>query len=488
MSGGAERWAAWRRVVRYECVMVWRDPAIWVAAILLVLLTAAGWSTARHWIASQDGLTRTLLDEQTIRLRDLQQRMDREREKRSAEGQPLSPVMFGSRHATTIGHYMGQRWLVQPMLPTGPLAIGEADLQPLGYMASVDRWQGQQQQQFSSPLWQRFVRFDVFFVVGYLFPLALIVVCAGTLSAEREDRTLSLRLTQGSRPWTIACGRVALRGGLLTLIVGITVAAIVWGSVGLGADVVTRVLLWEAGLIAYALFWMAAIVWVDSRAGSVASNLLICTGVWIVLLFIMPGLVSTAATARHPIESRADFERARRDAYDDTWSGRNAEIMDAFYASHPEIPRDRDPRGSLERYAIFQMRALELMRETLLPLEAGFDAQARQHREFAHALRFCSPLLLLHDLATTAAGTSMARVEDFRQQRDRFLGLWDRFYVTRIYTREPIEQLRDTPVFVYREPPLRDRASALLASGAGLLLPAAALVGLALTAFRRFPT
>lgn len=487
MSGTPTRRSGRARVAAFECLMVWRDPSVWLTLTVLLAMIATGWVAARHWIASQERLTRTLLDEQAIRLRDLQERMDRERETQLKKGVPPAPVLFGSRHATSIGHYSGQRWMVQPMLPTAPLALGEADLQPLGYLASVDRWQGQQQGQFSSPLWQRFVRFDVYFVVGYLLPLALIVLCAGVLSTEREHRTLSLRLTQGSRPWATGLGRVALRGGLLALIIGVSVPIMIWWSGGIVDGTIARLLLWEVELAAYVLFWLSVIAWVDSRGHSIAANLLICTGLWIVLLFIAPGLVSMAAGAAYPIQSRADFERVRRDAYQDTWSERNDEILDAFYAAHPEIPRDRDAPGGLERYAIFQMRTLEMMRETLLPLEASLDETARRHRQLAHRLRFASPLLLLHDLSTTAAGTGMARVEDFWRQRDRFAAEWDAFYVTRIYTREPIEDLRVTPAFVYREPPLAGRAATLSSSMAGLLLPAGVLSVWALAGFRRFP-
>lgn len=487
MSGTPTYRSGRARVAAYECLMVWRDPAVWVTLAVLLAMTATGWSAARYWMASQERLTSTLLDEQAIRLRDMQERMDRERETQTKKGAPLTPVLFGSRHATSIGHYSGQRWMVQPMLPTAPLALGEVDLQPLGYLASVDRWQGQQQGQFSSPQWQRFVRFDVYFVVGYLLPLALIVLCAGALSTEREHRTLSLRLTQGSRPWATGLGRVALRGGLLTLLIAVSVPAMVWWGDGIVNGTIVRLLLWEGGLVAYVLFWLSIIAWVDSRGHSIAANLLICAGLWIVLLFIAPGLVSMAAGAAYPVQSRADFERARREAYQETWSHPNDAVLDAFYAAHPEIPPDRDAKGGLERYAIFQMRTLEMMRETLLPLEAALDETARRNRDLAHRLRFASPLLLLHDLSTTAAGTDMARVEDFWQQRDRFSKEWDAFYITRIYTREPIEDLGAAPAFVYREPPVAARAAALLTSFAGLLLPGLALGTLAIGGFKRFP-
>ncbi len=173
-------------------------------------------------------------------------------------------------------------------------------------------------------------------------------------------------------------------------------------------------------------------------------------------------------------------------AYQDTW-GRltNDEVLKAFYESRPDISPDRDERGGLERYGIYQMRLLEIMRETLLPLEAQFDRQASAYRQLVSDLRFASPLLLLHDLSTSAAGTSAARLEDFLQQRDAFLTEWDAFYIDRIYERVPIEDLSRTPIFTYREPPLAVGNSATIASLAGLCVPALMLAWVARRRYRR---
>lgn len=127
------------------------------------------------------------------------------------------------------------------------------------------------------------------------------------------------------------------------------------------------------------------------------------------------------------------------------------------------------------------MRTLEIMREELLPLEAAHDAQAARRRALMGTLRFVSPLLLLHDVSTTAAGTDAGRVDAFRRQCARFFETWDEFYVTRIYSREPIEDLAQTPSFTFEEPSMP--LSRLGRSGLGLLVP---MVVLLLAAWRGF--
>jgi ABC-2 type transport system permease protein len=473
-----------RVLVRAEWRLLHRDRSVWITMAAMVIALTAGWLNASGWTQLHQSRIDVLLSEQDTRLRDLQARMDKEREGLLAKGLPLSPVLFQSRHATQIGHYSGQRWMVQPLLPTTPLAIGETDLQPLGHMASVDRWQGQARAEPTSALWQRFPRFDVFFVVAYLLPLALIVTCAGVIAAERDAGTLRLRAAQGGRLPPLAVSRVATRCALLS---GAAITVVGIGLVSTGGLAVAswpHLAIWSLAVLAYAAFWGALLLWIDSWGQSTGVNLLVSAAAWLVLLFVAPGLVRVAADWTRPVESRALFEQARREAYQDTWGTlTNKEVLDAFYKAHPDIPPSRDEVGGLERYGIYQMRLLEIMRETLLPLEEVADVRAAAYRRFVAGARFGSPLMLLLDLSTTAAGTDSGRLENFLAQRDAFLEEWDRFYVTRIYTREPIEDLNATPVFIYRETTLGGRALGIAASFAGLCLPAG-LFGLA--AVRRY--
>lgn len=125
--------------------------------------------------------------------------------------------------------------------------------------------------------------------------------------------------------------------------------------------------------------------------------------------------------------------------------------MKAFYAARPEIPPERDPPGSNERYGIYQMRLLEIMRERLLPLEATFDRRAADYRGFIEDARFGSPLLLFHDLSTSAAGTHTARLEDFPSADPGVLRC-----VGCVFRGAHLSRARgphSTPTFKFSEPP-----------------------------------
>lgn len=211
--------------------------------------------------------------------------------------------------------------MVQPLLPTAPLALGETDLQPIGYMASVDRWDGQKRAEPSSPLWQRLPRFDVFFVVAYLLPLAIFVTCSGVVAAEREAGTLALRVALGGSTVDLGFGRVLLRAGLLTALSVVAVLASVAASGGFVSSSWPYLAVWTAGCVAYAVFWVSIVLWFDSWRRSTGVNLLACASCWLLLLFVAPGAVRIIADWTRPVSSRASFEQERREAYAADTSG-----------------------------------------------------------------------------------------------------------------------------------------------------------------------
>ena len=126
-------------------------------------------------------------------------------------------------------------------------------------------------------------------------------------------------------------GRALLRGALIAGLVVTTVVGLQVASSGaMETTGMVRLVIWSTGVVTYLGFWLALIVWVDSRAQGVAVNLLTCTGLWVVLVFVVPAAVTVVADVVHPIASRAEFERARRHAYQEAWSLSNDEVLKAF--------------------------------------------------------------------------------------------------------------------------------------------------------------
>jgi ABC-2 type transport system permease protein len=201
--------------------------------------------------------------------------------------------------------------MVQPLLPTTPLALGEVDLQPIGYLASVDRWQGQARAEPSSPLWQRLPRFDVFFVIAYLLPLAIFVTCAGAIASERESGTLPLCRAQGATVAALGFGRVALRAGLLLTLTLAVVASCAVMDGRVTAASLPYLAIWMAGCVAYAAVWVALVLWVDSWRQSTGVNLLVCAGAWLLLLLVAPARFGSRRTGRVPAAPVGFESRAR---------------------------------------------------------------------------------------------------------------------------------------------------------------------------------
>ena len=123
------------------------------------------------------------------------------------------------------------------MLPPGPLAplaIGQSDLLPYYFKVSTDARENiVAATELENPQRLLVGRFDLAFVLIYLYPLLILGITYNMLSAEKEQGTLALALSQPVSLSTLVTGKVTLRALLL---VGIVVVFSAVALAAAGAD------------------------------------------------------------------------------------------------------------------------------------------------------------------------------------------------------------------------------------------------------------
>lgn len=161
-------------------------------------------------------------------------------------------------------------------------------------------------------------------------------------------------------------------------------------------------------------------------------------------------------------------------------------IMTAFYREHPHIAPARDPRGSNERFMIYQMRAVLLLDERVRDIEERYTRQRQAQRRFLAAARFVSPALLMQHALEEVAGTGVGRRAHFDAQLDAFFSEWRAFFIPRIYNRVPVVEHTATPRFSYVE---EQMSHVIAQSVPDMLIIGAAtlLLGLSARRTRRVP-
>ena len=203
--------------------------------------------------------------------------------------------------------------------PLAGLAVGQSDLLPYYFKVTTDsRETVTAATEIENPHRLLAGRFDLAFVITYLYPLLILALAYSLLSGEREQGTLALALSQPVALSTLAAIKVGVRSALLLAL--LTVLALV-GLVVTGADLTEpsaalRFMLWIAGVGVYGAFWFATAVFVGSLGRGSATNAMTLAGLWLGLVLIVPASLNLGAAVLYPVPSRVEMVQAVREASD----------------------------------------------------------------------------------------------------------------------------------------------------------------------------
>ena len=170
-----------------------------------------------------------------------------------------------------------------------PLAIGQSDLLPV-LLPDHDRRQETvlAAAELENPQRLLVGRFDLAFVLIYLYPLLILALTYNVLSARTEQGTLVLALSQPVSLRTIVLGKLTLRFGIFLLVIsGLAGFAAVVAGIDLGATgVTTRLLLWVTAVVAYGLVWFALATLVASFGRPSSTNAMALAAIWLAFVIL----------------------------------------------------------------------------------------------------------------------------------------------------------------------------------------------------------
>ncbi len=375
-----------------------------------------------------------------------------------------------------------------PIEPLAALAIGQSDLLP--GLTSVSLWSAShtllRNYEIENPQHLLDGRFDLAFVVIWLLPLFILAATHDIVSGGREDGTLPLALSQPVRPRTLILARLLTR---VVLVLGATLALSLLGAFAAGlpvtAGVVAGLALWCTLVGAYGLYWCALGLALASWAPSSAATAVRLVVAWLVLVVLLPATLNVLVASVYPSPSRLAFIQATRAAANAAQERATSQLTH-FYADHPELI----PAGSDPDLGDFMTRFLTIAADVesqVGPLQDEYEGRLQRQQAWLQRWRLLSPATLLHEALTDLAGTDTARLRRFQLQARTFLAAWHAFFTPRIFARRPLSASdhASLPRFTFLEEPPAARQARTALALAGLLLPAAALAGLAVHALGR---
>ncbi len=437
-----------RTVALHEWRLLKADRTL--AAVILLMAALVGYSlyNGSSWVKFQQETLAAAEAEQVERIQKLRTDLeDFEAGRREPKG------FQDPRSAASIGGATAAPYLAMPPAPLASLAIGQSDLYPYYFKLNLRSKQAiLANDEIENPTNLLAGRFDLAFVLIYLFPLLILALGYNLLSGEREQGTLPLAMSQPITLAQIVSGKILTRGGLLLgLAAGFTLVGAISTGVDLSAPTAWfRLGLWLGVLILYAAFWFGLAVLVNTYSTTSATNALTLAGCWLALVMVLPSVANLAATSLYPVPSRVEMVQAMRTAGKDAQT-RGSELLSRYMEDHPELaPGGAQPQADFASISYAVQAEVDKQVQPILDL---FEAQVDRQQQFVDRFRFFSPAILAQSAMNDLAGTSLGRYQHFSRQVETFFDDWRAYFLPKVFqkTRLQSAQLSEFPGFLFRE-------------------------------------
>jgi ABC-2 type transport system permease protein len=479
MSG--PRMSIWR-MLRHEWRMLTSDATLaMIAVVFLAAIAYGAWNGVR-WVRFQTDAIAAATQEERTRFAQHEAaiaRLTRENAKVPAFADPRNPASAGGR--------FGARYAVLPPLPVAPLAIGQSDLLPYYVKTTTDAKETVTSgTELENP--QRLLsgRLDLAFVLIYLYPLLILAISYNLLSAEHEQGTLALVLSQPVSLQRLMVAKVAVRFlVLLATVIGCaTIALLISGVNVMSPDVAARLPLWLAAIAVYGAFWFALAIAIASLGRPSATNAMLLAGAWLLFVVLLPSAFNLLVTSVFPVPSRVEMVQAVRDASDDA-NRQGSELLARYYEDHPELAVG-GAEQAMNDFNVIRVAVGAEVEQRVRPVLDRYERQLASQQRMIDRLRLLSPAILMQDAINDIAGTGTARHRHFMAQVTRYHEAWRQFFVPRIVQRAQLATFGDIPVFRWEEESMRQVVGRVGLSIGSIALPALLLAAAGLAALRRF--
>jgi ABC-2 type transport system permease protein len=323
-----------KALLRHELRSLTADASLWVAVAIFAVAIGYGTVNGVRWVDFQQQAIAEAQQEETERF----QKHEREIARINRENATVSPFA-DPRNPDAVGRSLGARYAVLPPTALAPLAVGQSDLLPSYFKMTTDAKETVlAATELENPHRLLAGRFDLAFVLIYLYPLLILALTYNLLSSEKEQGTLVLALSQPVSLRTLATGKIAVRFAVFVVaVVAMSLVAMTVAGVDLGAGgVLPRLVLWLGAVMSYGLLWFALAAAVASFDKPSATNAMVLAALWLLLVVMMPSVLSMTTTTLYPVPSRVEMIQAMRVASDEA-NAEGSKLLAQYYEDHPDL-------------------------------------------------------------------------------------------------------------------------------------------------------
>ncbi len=471
------------RVLRHEWRLLTSDGSLWLLIAIFAAAIAYGTFNGVRWVRFQEAAIAEAAREERARYEAHERtiaRLDRGELQVSPWADPRNPAGAGNR--------FGPRYAVMPPAPLAALSVGQSDLLPYYFKVTTEaREDVTAGTELENPHRLLTGRFDLAFVLIYLYPLLVLAFTYNLLSVEKEQGTLSLALSQPVSAATLALGKLTVRFAvfLITLAALVLAASLIAGVDVFAAGTGAGAGLWLAAVVAYGLIWFALAVFVASFGRPSSTNAMVLAAVWLGFVILVPSLLNLGSATLHPVPSRVEMVQAVREASDEA-NRQSSVLLARYYEDHPELATGGADQAMNDFYTI-RVAVMADVEKRVRPVLGRYEQQLTAQRRLISGLRLLSPAILMQDALNDLSGTGVARHQHFLEQVGRFHDSWRSHFVPLIFRKAQVRDYDALPAFVYEEEPEGAALARIMASIGLMLVPALALGVVGVRRLRRFP-
>lgn len=436
-------------VAKHEWRLLQADKTLLAVALLLAAMVGYSLYNGVSWVNFQKQTLAQAAEEESERLTKLKQNLA------DIEAGRAEPKGFQDpRSAGAIGGTTAAPYLAMPPAPLAALAIGQSDLYPYYFKLNLRSKQAiLANDEIENPSNLLAGRFDLAFVMIFLFPLLILALGYNLISAEREQGTLVLALSQPLALRELVTGKILLRGAVLLGFLGLfTLGGALLSGVDLSSgDSWTRLALWLAMMTLYTSFWFGLAVWVNTYRGSSATNALTLAGGWLAFVLVLPSLANLIATSLYPVPSRVEMVQAMRSAGKEAQS-KGSVLLAKYMEDHPELAPQDGNAGAADFASVSYAVQMEVDKQ-VQPILDRFDRQVSQQQNFVDSFRFLSPAILVQGALNDIAGTSLGRYQHFTGLVNAFFDRWQGYFLPKVFAKTKLSsaQVSEFPRYEWTE-------------------------------------
>jgi ABC-2 type transport system permease protein len=296
------------------------------------------------------------------------------------------------------------------------LSIGQRDVNP-GYLkVRLLALQGQlYNSENTNPNQLAVGSFDLAFVFVFLLPLFIISISFNLLSADKENGTLTMVLSQPISLARFCFAKLLFRFLLVLMVVCILLGAgILWTSAV--ADL--RVGYWFTVIVLYTLFWFGVVSAITALNRGSAFNAVSLIGIWLMLTIIFPTTINILATYNKPIPDGMEITMKQREEVHEGWDHPKEETMKRFFVHYPAYKNTGPIKGRFQWKWYFAFQ--ELGDRSVAQQSVNYAKKLQDREHYTSALSILSTPATLQKMLNASAATDLEQHLDFLESVSRF--------------------------------------------------------------------